>query len=186
MTRHRRSLTGSSASTSGGFDSAPALTFPAALVHPPRSQVTQYSDLIADKIRQLDYAAQRLGEGFGVSFNSFVLNPAPKPPADNGVAVALVMLAELGRREERISLERRGGQWGLFFTRHAALIGQDKAVETVSIRDAALDVRERFLQRSEEFFREYLTLCEDRLGRMKISAQAGDRTIALLAHLSLE
>lgn len=58
---------------------------------------------------------------------------------------------------ERISLERRVGKWGLYFTRQHPLVGTERKVaETVPIKDAPLDVRERFFVKSEEFFRTYL------------------------------
>jgi len=85
-----------------------------------------------------------------------------------------------------VSLERRSGRWGLFFTREPALIATERRAETVLLKDAPLDVRERFLQKSEYFFREYLKLCEDRLGRMKGSVEDADCTLELLGTLRLE
>jgi len=54
------------------------------------------------------------------------------------------------------------------------------------LKDAPLDVRERFLVKSEEFFWAYLKLCEDRLGRMRGAVAKADRTLELLNSLRLE
>jgi hypothetical protein len=164
-----------------------ALTFPADLVHPPRSQVVQYGDAVADRIVKLDMAAQRLGEGFGMAMTSFVLNPLPPSQGNESTAgVVLSVVVAFSHREERVSLERRSGRWGLFFTRGTSVFGREPTAEAIALRDAPLDVRERFLDRSEDFFREYLKLCENRFGRMKASVTAGDQTLTLLANLHLE
>lgn len=163
-----------------------ALTFPADLVHPPTTQLSQYADAINDRVRQLDAAARSLAEGFGIPMSSFVLNPVTPVGSGDSLSVVTAMLQGLVQKEERVSLERRGSRWGLYFTRGAAIVAPDKAIETVPLVDAPLDVRERFLAKSEEFFRAYLKLCEDRLGTMKSSVGAANRTLALLASLRLE
>lgn len=160
------------------------LTFPKSLIHPPQSQVSRSEDAVSNRVSQLDMWAQRLGEGFGISFTSFTLNPLES--SLNRANLAIAMLAALAYRDERVSLERRSGRWGLFFTREPALIANERRAETVLLKDAPLDVRERFLQKSEYFFREYLKLCEDRLGRMKGSVEDADSTLELLGTLRLE
>ena len=60
-----------------------------------------------------------------------------------------------------------------------------RKTETIALKDAPLDVRERFLVKSEEFFRAYLKLCEDRLGKMKTSVTQADKTLELLSNLRL-
>lgn len=160
------------------------LTFPKSLIHPPQSQLTRSEDAVSNRVTQLDIWAQRLGEGFGISFTTFILNPIEQRL--NNANVAIAMLATLAQRDERVSLERRNGRWGLYFTREPALIANERRAEAVLLKDAPLDVRERFLARSEQFFREYLSLCKDRLGRMKGSVEHADRTLNLLETLSLE
>lgn len=159
------------------------LTFPRRFIHPPQSQLSRSEDAVSNRVSQLDTWAQRLGEGFGISFTAFTLNPVARSLNDNPV---IAMLAALAQRDERVSLERRGGRWGLFFTREPALIANERRAETVLLKDAPLDVRERFLQKSEDFFREYLKLCEDRLGRMKGSVEQADHTLLLLGTIRLE
>jgi hypothetical protein len=166
--------------------SSPELTFPAALVHPPQSQVAQYEDAVSNRIGQLEVRALQLGEGFGIPFTSFVLNPLATPPLDTGLAVVASMLGALTTRPERISLERRNGRWGLYFTREPAVVAQERKADTVPLKDAPLDVRERFLVKSQEFFRSYLELCKDRLSSMKQSVHEADQTIALIDRLRLE
>lgn len=162
------------------------LTFPAHLVHPPQSQVAFYGDQVSQRIGQLDLAAQQFGAGFGISFTTFALNPLSIPSSDNNLAILASTLQALSHREERVTLERRAGHWGLFYTRTPALMSQERTIESVPLKDASLDVRERFLVKSEAFFREYLKLCEDRLGRMKTSVTAANRTLDLLAGIRLE
>ena len=163
-----------------------AFTFPADLVRPPITQVSQYADAINDRVRQLDAAARSLAEGFGIPMSTFVLNPVASVGSGDNLAVLAMVLQGLVQKEERVSLERKGGRWGLYFTRGAAIVGPDRTIETVPLADAPLDVRERFLAKSEDFFREYLKLCEDRLGTMKSSVGAANRTLALLASVRLE
>jgi hypothetical protein len=182
----RRSPSTAVVAASSNTQADAELTFPAALLQPPQSQVTQYSNAVADRVAQLDLAAERLAEGFGISQTNFVLNPRKFPlPTDNVTAVGHI-LETFVRHEERIALERRSGRWGLYFTRVPALLDREKPAETVPLKDAPLDVRERFLARSGEFFREYLKTCADRLGKMKSSVGAADSTLQLLANLRLE
>jgi len=161
------------------------LTFPASLIHPPQSQLTRSEDAVSNRIAQLDTWAQNLGQGFGISLTSFVLNP---PEAENnaGDSTLLLMLRALAYRQERVSLERRSARWGLYFTREPGIIAQERRAETAPLKDAPLDVRERFLLKSEEFFRGYLKLCEDRLGQMGGAITKADRTLQLLSTLHLE
>lgn len=163
---------------------ATPLSLRADLIHPPISQVAHYENMVSERIGQLDLRAAQLAESFGIPFTGFRLNPLPE--MSNETLVALTILVEsLAHRSERISLERRSGRWGLYFTREPALVAQERRSETVPLRDAPLDVRERFLQKSEQFFREYLALCEDRLGSMKAAVSDGDRTLALLNNIQL-
>jgi hypothetical protein len=159
------------------------LRFPKRLIHPPKSQIVQSEDAVADRIGKFDAYAQRLGEAFGIPFTSFELNPLPQPKGDvHGLAVAAAMLLW---KTERVTLDRRSGRWGLYFTREPSLVQSDKKYETVLLKDAPLDVRERFLQKSEEFFRGYLATCEKRLDKMHSSVASADRTLQLLDNLKL-
>jgi hypothetical protein len=161
------------------------LTFPAHLIHPPQSQLTRSEDAVSNRIAQFDTWAQQLGQGFGISSTSFVLNP-PEAENDAAASTLLLMLRALAYRQERVSLERRSGRWGLYFTREPAIIAQERRAEAVSLKDAPLDVRERFLIKSEQFFRGYLKLCEDRLGQMQGSVAKADQTLKLLSTLHLD
>ena len=183
MTTRRRALTGASAGETGAHDSG--LSFPATLLHPPQSQVTRSEDLVSNRVAQLDAWASRLGEGFGIPFTTFALNPLPTDFAGDAAAAALAAMASIVHRLERVSIERRSGKWGLYFTREPALLAQERRADSVPLKDAPLDVRERFLSLSEDFFRQYLTLCEQRLGSMKTSIAQADRTLQLLADIRL-
>lgn len=117
---------------------------------------------------------------------NFELNPLDAKQLGDGLSPGWKAVAQaclvLTRQPERITLERREGRWALFFTRDRAPLDSASAPRSaVPLKDAPLDVRERFLQRSEDFFRAYLALCEDRLGRMKTAILQADRTLALLA-----
>src|SRR5258706_4918572 len=185
MTTQNRSLTGTSATQSKGNNTG--LIFPGRLIYPPQSQVARTEDAVTDRINQLDVHAQGLGQGFSISFTSFVLNPLPEPAKNSDVTALAVTFASLLHRAERVSLERRANRWGLYFTREAAFVGsQDRKTESVPLKDAPLDVREKFLLKTEEFFRAYLDLCGDRLGKMHDCVAQGDRTLALLSNLTLE
>ena len=161
------------------------MSFPADLLYPNQSQVAQHGDAVSERIVRLDLHAQRLGEGFGIPLTDFVLNPPitldPKEPT----TAALAVLERLIVPEERVSLERKAGRWGLYFVRGSSYLTREQRTEAVPLRDAPLDVRERFLRRSQEFFRKYLQVCENRLGTMKGAVDAADETIRLLEQVSL-
>lgn len=161
------------------------MSFPSTLLHPPQSQLTMSEDAVGDRIRRLDARAEELGRGFGIAFTSFILNPQPDDIPENSVRALSYALREFIQRNERITLERRNGRWGLYFTREPALLDKDRTPETVLLRDAPLDVRERFLVKSEVFFRQYLKLCEDRLSRMRSSVACADQTLSLLDNVQL-
>jgi hypothetical protein len=162
------------------------LTFQANLLYPQQSQLTQYEDAVTHRIVQLDSWAQRLGEGFGIPFTTFSLNPLQNNFGDGGLAAVATMLTALTHRDERVSLERRSGRWGLYFTREPAAMAQERKADAVPLKDAPLDIRERFLSKSEDFVRAYLKLCEDRLGRMQGAVASADQTLALLGQLQLK
>lgn len=164
---------------------AQGLQFPPSLLHPPQTQITRYSDSVTDRIERLDLHARRLGEGFGIPYTAFVLNPLALPSDTSPASIAVAALERFLIREERVSLERRSGRWGLFFVRAPSLVGREAPSEPQPLREAPLDVRERFLLKSEQFFREYLELCEDRLGKMKLAVNAADRTVTLLDRVEL-
>lgn len=162
------------------------MTFPAHLIHPPQSQVARYGDEVSERVARLDRHAQHLAEGFGIPYTSFVLNPPPDSPVDTGLEMLAAVLGALATKAERITLERRNGRWGLYFTRGPSVLSQERTADTVPLKDAPLDVRERFLVKSEEFFRGYLELCKDRLASMKGAVAGADRTLELLDQLRLE
>jgi hypothetical protein len=184
MTEDNRALTGTNP-VGPKTPRAKGLTFQADLLLPPKSQVTQYEDAVTQRIVQLDAWAQRLGEGFGISFTGFSLNPLQTNFGDSGLAAVATMLTALTHRDERVTLERRSGRWGLYFTREPAALAQERKMDAVPLKDAPLDIRERFLSNSENFFRQYLQLCEDRLGRMRGAVASADHTLALLDQLAL-
>ena len=162
-----------------------ALTFPAKLLSPQRSQFGLSADTVTDRITQLDAWAQQRGTGFGILF-TFELNPSERPTGTSGWEVAATVLGALAHEHERVALERRNGRWGLYFSRSPALIAQDRRVETMPLREAPLEARQRFLVRSEDFVRAYLALCEARLGGMREAIAQADRTLALLDGMRLE
>lgn len=185
MVRKDRSLVGTRPQSEVG--STNPITFNTALIRPPQSQVQRSEDAVSDRVARLDAWAEQLGRGFGIPFATFELNPVPDDNELTPNARAVILaLRHLTHRAERVSLERRGGKWGLYFTRDASLVGQERRSDAVALKDAPLDVRERFLQRSEEFFRSYLKLCEDRIGTMNGSVAVADRTLNLLESVRLE
>ncbi len=185
MVPTNRSLVGTHTKPAAGSEKP--LTFNGALIQPPQSQVQRSEDAVSDRVARLDAWAEQLGRGFGISFTNFALNPLPEiPDSPNNVSIVLAALRQLAHREERVSLERRSSRWGLYFTREPAIITQERRSETVPLKDAPLDVRERFLRRSQEFFRAYLKLCEDRLGSMNSSIAMADATLGLLVELKVE
>src|SRR6266404_6567338 len=148
MKSKNRSLTGTiatSSETAGSME----LIFPARLIHPPQSQIARSEDAVSDRVTQLDTWAQQLGQSFGITLTNFVLNPRASVAHKDGLELLGAFVEALAYREERVSLERRSGKWGLYFTRAPAVMSQDRNQETVPLRDAPLDVRERFLIESE-------------------------------------
>jgi hypothetical protein len=167
---------------------ASAFTFPKNLVHLPKSQAAQYADLVAQKISDLDTFAAQLGGAFGIAFTTFELVSASELPKiqDEGLQLAVALLQEMSRRPERVVLERREQQWGLFYTREAPMLQPNERKHTVRLREASLDARLRFLNVSEEFFGQYLALCQERFGGLKDALTAGDHTLAMLRSLKFE
>jgi hypothetical protein len=174
-------------SKSSSIEASTGFAFPRGLLQPQRTQVNQYADAVTQRIAQLDGIAAQLAGGFGITFTSFELNPLEVPDiADQGARLALGLMAAVARRTERVTLERREHQWGLYFTREPSMMLPSERVLTVPLREAPLDARERFLKASERFFNEYLVLCADRLGAMKGSVTAADRTLEMLSKLRLD
>jgi len=91
---------------------------------------------------------------------------------------------------EQVTLEHRDGRWGLYYFRGPAALGPSASTtirpSTVPLKDAPLTVRERFLQRSESFFRRYIETVEGRLAKVKESVAAGDAALAMLEKMSLK
>jgi len=163
-----------------------------------KPQLDEESDAVAKRTVDLDARAQTLGESLGIAFTSFVLPAASgaaaseagasgtaeveavEASANDGATMLAATLRTLTSREERVTLERRAGRWGLYFLRGAAAFGGERGAEAVPLKDAPLEARERFLLHSEEFFAQYLDLCEDRRTRMRQAVAAADRTLALL------
>jgi hypothetical protein len=69
-------------------------------------------------------------------------------------------------------------------TRESAALSKERRADAEPLKDAPLDIRERFL--SIDFIRAYLKLCEDRLGRMQGAVAKADETLALLDKLQLK
>src|SRR5690349_1761551 len=102
-----------------------------------KPQLGEESDAVAKRTVDLDARAQALGESLGIAITSFVLPAtmpgpapeaemnasavsAPESPANDGATLLAATLRTLTSREERVTLERRGGRWGLYFVRGAA------------------------------------------------------------------
>ena len=164
-------------------DRSRPLTFPRDLFRPPTDQVTQYADQVTDRIVHMDHYAAMLGKSFGIPLTHWQLNETPVIDERNVFAAFATVLSY---QPEFVSLERRKGTWGLYYFRGPAYIKHGDSAHVAPLKEAPLDARERFLQRSEEFFRAYLQTCEGRLGKMRSAVDAADRTIELLADINLE
>lgn len=160
------------------------MAFPKDLLVPPQSQVQLYEDGVSNRIRELDAAASQLARGFGIGFSPGMhLNELHDRTRTDVLEVMVLVLVPT----QRISLEKINGNWGLVYSYEPAAIraANDRGYRG-PLRDAPLDVREKFLHRSEEFFRRYLASCEDRLGSMKSAVDAGDKTLALIKSIELK
>jgi hypothetical protein len=173
------------------FNKAPVpastdLSFRRDLIIPEQPQVAKYGDLVADRIRRLDEYAAALGRGFGLPFTPGIeldegMRASHQAPADAVAVLGLVFSSS-----KLVSLERRKGQWGLYYaSRPSMVLANREHTTVVPLKDAPLDVREAFLLRAEEFFHAYLATCENRLGSMKQAVESGDRALALLERLQL-
>lgn len=137
MTTQDRALTSANPRGSRSFRGK-ELTFQGNLLYPQQSQLTQYEDAVTQRIAQLNAWGQRLGEGFGISFTTFSLNPVQQDFGNGGLAAVATMLTALTQRDERVSLERRSGRWGLYFTREPAALTQERKAEAVPLKGCAL------------------------------------------------
>ncbi len=159
-------------------------SFPKALLAPPPTQVQQYGDAVSLRIRELEAAASKLAGGFGIGFSpGMLLDEAQEQ--DNTTDLALMFIKSM-MSKQRVSLEKVGGAWGLIYSYEPGIvkIAGDRP-HSGPLRDAPLDVREKFLRRSEEFFRRYLSTCGGRLDSMKAAVDAGDTTLELLRSIKL-
>ena len=109
MSTQDRALASANSAVSSA-NRAKNLTFKADLLYPQQSQLTRYEDAVAQRIVQLDTWAQRLGEGFGIAFTTFVLNPPPSNLGDTGMEMVATVLVAFTQRIERVSLERKSGR----------------------------------------------------------------------------
>ena len=119
MKSKNRSLTGTIA-TSSETAASTEITFPARLIHPPQSQIARSEDAVSNRVTQLDTWAQQLGQSFGITLTNFVLNPRASVAHKDGLELLGAFVEALAYREERVSLERRSGKWGLYFSRAPA------------------------------------------------------------------
>lgn len=88
---------------------------------------------------------------------------------------------------EWVLLERREGHWRLFYHREAPALGGNTGRSTVvPLRDSPLEIRQRFLEHSEGFFRTYLDTCRERIERMKSALEQADRALAFLEGTEFE
>jgi hypothetical protein len=159
------------------------ITFPKDLLVPPQTQVQQYEDAVSRSIRELDAAASQLAHGFGIGYSPGMnLDELPQQEKSD----LLILLAAAFVSTKRVTLEKINGTWGLVYSYEPGVVrpGNDRGYR-VPLRDAPLEIREKFLHRSEEFFRRYLATCQDRLGTMKVAVDAGSRTLALLRNVQL-
>ena len=111
MSTHDRALA-SETSAASSANCATTLTFNADLLYPLRSQLARYEDAVTQRIVQIDTCAQRVGEGFVISFTTFALNPSPSNVRDTGIEIVAALLVAFTHRIERASLERKSGRWG--------------------------------------------------------------------------
>jgi hypothetical protein len=153
----------------------------AAIIREPRDrEVGEYEDQVTARIRELDERMARLATASGVAMADFVLEPAEPADAADEPDIISACIGAFVQRGERVTLERKDRQWGLFFARDAALIGVRDSAALVPLKDAPLDARVRFLLRSEEFVRVYVERCKERMERMKAALAAADRTLEAL------
>jgi hypothetical protein len=146
----------------------------------PSSELVNCADMIAERTRVLQMYARELADASGISMMEWDLDP----PAEPGEQTALAVLLEATRTRECASIERVKGEWTLVYRRYEpqSFTGPAK-LTLVPMVDAPLGTRELFLRRSEDFFLDYIGQMTSRLGCMRESIEAGDRTIRLLESL---
>lgn len=155
---------------------------------PRDADLQAHRDGVTEQIRKLDDVARRLGEEHDVEFDRGIdLEPYTKgelEAAAGGLTVwgVLTIIAHTSRR---VSLEKIGGTWGLFYARTNAEHNYGRAPKTVRLQDAPLEMRERFLARADEFFTKYMALVgeatERRRGqvdKMAETRQAGQEALS--------
>lgn len=159
---------------------APApLTFPQALLRTPPSQLDMAQDEVTKVVEQLDERARHFGTTLGISMPNFDLNDVANEVSQSEGWIVLAVA--LTRSPECVSLEKRDGRWGLWYTKvPPVLASSQRPVASVPLRDAPLEARMKFLRKSEEFFREYLKRAEEGLGSPQQAADIGKQTLAML------
>ena len=116
-------------------------------------------------VEQLDDRARHRGSKFGVPLHRWALKELPSPsPETPGWEIALLAIGTLAQEQEFGNLEKHDGRWGLCYTRQPAPMNASREqAKTMALRDAPVDARMRFLERSDAFFRQYIDLCKSRL-----------------------
>lgn len=131
---------------------------------------------VSELIVALTDQARRLGDLYGIPLKDFQLNPASEP-ASSGDMSSLVWLLT---PRDLVSLERYRGEWGLWFRANVGGLGARDPVTPITLREAPLAVRRKFLHRSEEFFNTYLQRVDEGLGESRQACEVGMRALQTL------
>lgn len=159
---------------------AAPLRFPAALLSKTPTQIELACGEVQGTLLALEEGARTLGARLGVRFGPVELDA---PTYEGVLQPEIPMLVRfLLLRLHQYSLDRIGGQWGLFYTPSYRGV----AGPTVPLRDAPIEARMRFLDHSPEFFRLYLDASAVQLSAPKAAVARGQEALRLLSDIRPE
>jgi len=135
------------------------------------------ADAIDEQIRRIEAAIVTMAEETGAKTELHLHEEQWERWQHGDVTVAqtvLAVVATLGTKLEVVKVDRHKGRWGLYYWTFR--LGAPEA-PTVLLRDAPLDVRRRFLDRAEEFCRNYAEQAQE-LRRVRAAEEAEREAIA--------
>lgn len=160
-----------------------SLFFPAHLLTPIPSQADLAAQQVSDTLAELESWFCERASRLGVPFRDFDLQPPPAEPKKSDTSANLTNLAILAAivlPRDFVSLERRDGEWRLWYRRYEYL---QTPRPPVLLRDAPLAIRKAFLLRSHDFSEKYLTSTAAALADPQAAVEAGQATLTALRNI---
>lgn len=145
---------------------------------PIESVPREDAEIVSELVREIESRVLTLAARVGAAFE-FHLTEIQPVEGQEGLAL-VGRLAEIWLNGfEQVMIARHAGSWGLWYRK----VMQNQPVKESLLRDAPLEVRERFLRVSTRFVEEYATRHAARLEALNRSLEVGYQGVAYLDEL---